>query len=191
MSHFDLYYAYLARCERDNWINDVDPHHYKMEWNHTLPQCIFGDLPFGQWLTLKQHAIASALQTLAFDRCTLCAWHKQHVPVRLWDLCLPLFLVKATKAGSIAGRKNVESGHILQIRTPEGSRQGGETQGRKNVENKTGMFKRSFEELSETSKKTQAKRYMCTVTGHISNGQGLTKYQRKHGIETSNRIELK
>jgi len=90
-SYWDLYVAYLDKCVRDNWNNDIDPHHYKMEWNHTLPQCIFGDLPFGQWLTLKQHAIATALQSLAWKRNFLCYWHVQHLPGWLWEMCRPLY----------------------------------------------------------------------------------------------------
>ncbi len=187
----ETYYAYLRWCCDYNERNLIDPAHDEMEWNHTLPQCIFKGHGPGQWLTLKQHAIASALQTLAFGRCTLCAWHKQHVPEWLWDLCLPLYSLKSAKAGAISGKKNVESGHILRIATSGRSRRGGETQGRRNVDNKTGMFKRSFEELSEASKRIQARRFKCTATGKVSSATGLTNYQRNHGIDTANRIELK
>jgi hypothetical protein len=80
MDYFELYYAYLAWCEKDNWANYRDPNHDFMEWNHTLPQCIFGDQPVGQWLTIEQHAIASALQTLAFRKNCLCGWHIKWLP---------------------------------------------------------------------------------------------------------------
>jgi len=84
-SYWDLYIAYVRECEKLNRANGIDPHHYEMEWNHTLPQCLFGDLPFGQFLTLKQHAIASALQTLTFRRWCLMGWMKKQVPEWMWE----------------------------------------------------------------------------------------------------------
>jgi hypothetical protein len=97
MDYFEFYYAYLAQCERDNWANMRDPNHDYMEWNHTLPQCIFGDQPVGQWLTIEQHAIASALQTLAWKEKCLCGMHKEHMPAVLWELCLPYYSGSARK----------------------------------------------------------------------------------------------
>jgi hypothetical protein len=97
MNYFELYYAYLSQCELENWANMRDPNHDFMEWNHTLPQCIFGDQPIGQWLTIEQHAIASALQTLAFRESCLCPWHKQHLPPLLCELSWTFFSVQRTK----------------------------------------------------------------------------------------------
>ena len=87
----ETYYAYLRWCTDFNERNLIDPAHDKMEWNHTLPQCIFGDQPIGQWLTLKQHAIASALQTLAFKRSCICGFHKNLIPSWLWDKVSPFY----------------------------------------------------------------------------------------------------
>jgi hypothetical protein len=89
--YWDLYVLYVKNCERENYINDVDPNHYKMEWNHFWPQSIFGDWPVGQWLTLKQHAIVTALQTLVFKRNCLCSWHKKHLPPNLLELAWPYY----------------------------------------------------------------------------------------------------
>lgn len=87
----ETYYAYLRWCADFNERNLIDPAHDQMEWNHTLPQCIFGDQPIGQWLTLKQHAIASALQTLAFK--TNCLWGGmlKYLPDNLYDLSIPFY----------------------------------------------------------------------------------------------------
>lgn len=79
-SYWDLYVAYVHHCVEQNKKYDIDPHHYEMEWNHFLPRCIFGDQPIGHFLTLKQHAIASALQTLAFKENCMCGWHKEYLP---------------------------------------------------------------------------------------------------------------
>jgi hypothetical protein len=91
MDYFDLYYLYLSKCEKSNWINLRDPNHDDMEWNHTLPQCIFKGHGPGQWLTMEQHAIASALQTLAFGHNCMCGMHKKHMPDWLWNLCVPYY----------------------------------------------------------------------------------------------------
>jgi hypothetical protein len=90
-SYWDLYVAYVDKCVRDNWINDIDPHHYDMEWNHFLPKSVFGDQPIGQWLSLKQHAIASALQTLVFRRNCMFSQHKDYLPDYLLELAWPYY----------------------------------------------------------------------------------------------------
>jgi len=143
MDYFELYYAYLAWCEKDNWANMRDPNHDYMEWNHTLPQCIFGDQPIGQWLTIEQHAVASALQTLAFKEKCVCGFHKDLMPQRLWELCLPYTRSFGSRLGSIYGRENVEISRGLWSQTPEQwsetRRRGGAVQGRAAVEQRTGI----------------------------------------------------
>jgi hypothetical protein len=90
-SYWDLYVAYVHHCVEYNKKHDIDPHHYEMEWNHWLPKASFPDIPLGQWLTLSQHAIASALQTLALRKNCLCAWHKKHLPTELLELAWPFY----------------------------------------------------------------------------------------------------
>lgn len=103
-SYWELYVAYIDKCVRDNWRNDVDPHHYRMEWNHFLPRCVFGDLPIGHYLTFPQHSIASALQTLAFKRNCMCGWHKKYLPSVLLELAWPYYC----KASSETFKKVLE-----------------------------------------------------------------------------------
>ena len=98
-SYWELYLAYIRHCEDSNQKYDIDPHHYEMEWNHTLPQCIFGDQPLGQWLLKKQHAIASALQTLALQKNCLCPWHVKYLPENLWEISKPIFRDSKVKSG--------------------------------------------------------------------------------------------
>jgi hypothetical protein len=98
-SYWDFYVAYVAKCVRDNRVNDIDPHHYQMEWNHTLPQCLFGDQPLGQYLTLQQHAIASALQTLALRKNCMCGWHKEYLPENLVELAWAYFETQCSDNG--------------------------------------------------------------------------------------------
>jgi hypothetical protein len=109
-SYWDLYVAYITKCVRDNWINDIDPHHYEMEWNHFLPKCVFGDWPIGQWLTKRQHAVASALQTLAFGKNCMFGWHKHHIPENLLVLAWPFYCKHAKKNAVIGGKKAARMG---------------------------------------------------------------------------------
>ena len=109
-SHWELYVAYIDKCVRDNWANDIDPAHYGMEWNHFLPKCIFGDWPIGHWLTKKQHAIASALQTLVFKKNCMFGWHKYHLPENLLILAWPFYCEQAKKNAAVGGAKAVEMG---------------------------------------------------------------------------------
>ncbi len=194
MDYFELYYAYLAWCEKDNWANMRDPNHDYMEWNHTLPQCIFGDLPFGQWLTLKQHAIASGLQTLCFDRSCLYGTHFKYLPPVLRELCKEVrnrtrftfeYQSEKGKLGGRAGRGKPKRNTLENLskltqrlekarecRTSEGLARGGKVAGKKN------------------GKLVMSYRYQCTVTGFISTAPALTRYQKARGIDPSNRIKL-
>jgi len=74
----ELYYRYLEGCRNFNELNDLPEKGW--EWHHTLPQCLFGDQPFGLWLTREQHAIASILQSFAFGRMCTSGWHKKDLP---------------------------------------------------------------------------------------------------------------
>lgn len=65
----NIYYRYLEGCRNFNELNDLPEEGW--EWHHTLPRCIFGDQPIGLWLTKEQHALATLLQSLIFNRCCL------------------------------------------------------------------------------------------------------------------------
>jgi hypothetical protein len=99
-SYWDLYVAYVHHCVEYNKRHDIDPHHHEMEWNHFLPRSIFDDQPIGHYLLLKQHAIASALQTLAFKRNCMCGWHKKHLPEALLSAAWPYFCRATNETGS-------------------------------------------------------------------------------------------
>jgi hypothetical protein len=77
-----------------------------MEWNHTLPQCIFKGHGPGQWLTLKQHAIASALQTLVFRKNCMCGWHKSYLSPELLELAWPYYADMCAASGKANGKAN-------------------------------------------------------------------------------------
>jgi hypothetical protein len=70
--------------------------------------------------------------------------------------------------------------------------------GEKCYELRVGIFSISSEERVKISSKagkigsknTNFQRWKCLVTGHISNPGGLTTYQKKRGIDTSQRIRV-
>jgi hypothetical protein len=108
MNYFELYYAYLAWCEKDNWVNYRDPNHDFMEWNHTLPQCIFKGHGPGQWLTKEQHAIASALQTLIFRKNCLCGWHMKWLPEKIRSKIAVYYRKASAEKGKKGEKKRKE-----------------------------------------------------------------------------------
>ena len=213
MDYFEIYYAYLAWCEKDNWANYRDPNHDFMEWNHTLPQCIFGNQPIGQWLTIKQHAIASCLQTLAFQTRCHCGWHKRLVPDQLWSICHSYFTGSHNtffgKSHTAETRMKISRSRkgICPPRTQEHNRKISEANTGKRYRPRTKEEKRRASEmfsgegnprygvtLSEETKRkisnTKRVRFRCLVTGTISGSGGLTKIQNRLGIDTSLREQI-
>jgi hypothetical protein len=230
-SYWDLYVAYVDKCAHDNWINDIDPHHYEMEWNHTLPQNLFGDQTPGQYLTIRQHAIASALQTLALRKNCMCGWHKKYLPKALVGLAWPYYTkmcadngkenvgamlehpntaknrdVLVKKNGEKSGAKNIQrynqdstrqersknaksaSTKAHSVKNSQGSSvlaasNGSLTQSKKTSEQRV-------EEARRRALSVNSQKWMCLVTGHVSNPGSLTRYQKARGIDTKMRIRL-
>ena len=161
-SYWDLYVAYINHCVKYNWDHDIDPHHYEMEWNHFLPKAVFGDWPIGQYLLLKQHAVASALQSLAFRTLCHCGWHKKYMPEALWALC-------RVYQGSFKGKK-----HSLSTKQKISN-------SLKGVKPSEGTLRK----MSKSQKEAKNRKYICLLTGRVSNDSGLTRYQQARGIDTS------
>ena len=173
----ETYYAYLRGCVNFNERNLVDPAHDEMEWNHTLPQCIFKGHGPGQWLTIRQHAIASALQTLAFNKKCICPWHHKHLPDSLKSLVNPYFVEGGRKVGELYGKQN------------------GDTQGKYLLDNRLGLFDPRYEvvksEWSRRGLETQRDQELGLfgdrsqwVDTYAENGraQGLLSYENKTGL---------
>jgi len=194
-SYWDLYVTYINHCVRYNFENDIDPHHYRMEWNHTLPRCIFGEQPVGQYLLLSQHAIASALQTLSFEENCLCGWHLKYLPSLLKDLCWTYYIRFQTKNGKKSGAitKEKQRGiHSPGVRTSETCSRGGKAGGKKQYESGIGMFSPGYitNDMRSNAGKigssvTNSQKWRCKVTGYVSTGAGLSQYQKKRNIDTS------
>ena len=191
-SFWEVYVAYIDKCVKNNWVNDIDPVHYEMQWNHFLPKCIFGDWPIGQWLTLRQHAIATALQTLAFRQNCLYGGQKEFLPDELLSLAWPYYCksssVRMTKTNLEAGVAAENGRKTMRIIHSAKDENGRSVQGVKNAE----RLHREKDELgrSITAMKVNSQQWKCLVTGHISNSGGLSAYQNKRNIDTSRRVRV-
>jgi hypothetical protein len=113
---------------------------------------------------------------------------------------------KMSEDGKKGGKKCYELGIGVHGRTEEEMSRngkkfgkiGGKISGEKHKQNKTGVCGRSKEKMSEDGKKagkagakvTNSQKWQCTVTGYVSNPGGLSQYQKKRGIDTSNRIRI-
>jgi post-segregation antitoxin (ccd killing protein) len=97
-------------------------------------------------------------------------------------------------SGKISGKKNVElSRGIFSLTTEERKRnssKGGVQSAKKQKELGIGMFALTKEQLSRKNRKSSLQRWKCTETGYISNASGLSKYQKKRGIDKSKRVRL-
>jgi hypothetical protein len=191
-SYWDLYVAYVHHCVEYNKKHDIDPHHYGMEWNHFLPQCLFGDSPFGQYLLLRQHAIASALQTLAFKRNCLCGFHKKHLPKELLELAWNFYrqskrehLYKLLEVKDEDG-KSLMSKKAHKVTYAE-KREDGKCEHAVKAalasHNNRDESGRSVKGL-RAAKRNNAQRWRCLTTGFVSNPGALSRYQKARGLST-------
>jgi hypothetical protein len=76
------------------------------------------------------------------------------------------------------------------INARNGGRIGGKISGKNHKKNKTGIFKFTDEERAQLRKIGAKKKFICLETGYVSNGAGLSHYQKKRGIDTSKRKPL-
>ena len=92
--------------------------------------------------------------------------------------------------GRKIGLQHKENGTGIFGMTPEERSEIGRKSGLKNKENATGICGMSKEQLSEIAKKTNAQRWECLETGHISSPTGLTRHQKNRGIDTTKRKRI-
>jgi hypothetical protein len=107
-------------------------------------------------------------------------------------------LEKLRENGKKGGNKNKENKTGIFGRSPEkmseDGKKSGKIAGNKHKKNKTGVCGQSPEKMRENGKKggktTSSQKWQCTETGYVSHAGGLTYYQNKRGIDTSNRIKV-
>jgi hypothetical protein len=197
-SYWDLYVAYVNKCVRDNWINDIDPHHYRMEWNHWLPKAAFPDLPLGQWLTRRQHSIASALQTLALGECCLCPWHVKFLPKELWEAVRPVYQEHKRRVGNsqVENKTGIHSPDFVY--SPELRSRTGRENGEMNKLLKRGwMDPKNIEKWIETRRENGNKNsyllsqlWESTIDGFVSNAGCVARHNKSKGWDPNARIRV-
>jgi hypothetical protein len=80
----------------------------------------------------------------------------------------------------------------------EDGKKGGKIAGKLVYELGLGIHGLSKEEMIENARKggqkggktTASQKWKCTITGYVCNSGGLSCYQKKRGIDTSNRIRI-
>jgi hypothetical protein len=196
-SYWELYVAYIDKCVRDNWKNDIDPHHYEMEWNHFLPQCIFGDWPIGQWLTKPQHAVASALQTLSFKKNCMFGWHKHHLPSQLLDTAWIYFCKSSSETGlrhadKLAERNRVQNPTLGVPKSEQHRRKisealKGKPRSKAHCES-ISKSKKGFRHTEESRQKMSKARTGLQKSEDHKMNIGLALKGKKHSDETKRKI---
>jgi hypothetical protein len=183
--YWDLYVLYLKNREKENYINDIDPNHYRMEWNHFWPQCIFGDWPVGQFLTLRQHAIASALQTLVFKKNCMCGWHKGYLPPNLLELAWSYYCeASSERMKETMHAEKDENGKSLQaVRNSE-------KLNAKKDENGKSLNAVKGGKDSKSSAVTNSQLWQSTVDGFTGNPGNVAQYNRARGWPGDARVRI-
>jgi hypothetical protein len=107
------------------------------------------------------------------------------------------------KGGKISGQKSKQNQTGIFGRSKEemieDRRKGGKVSGKKAYELKLAIHGRSAEQKLEDSIKggkiagkiSTSQVWQCTITGYRTNAAALSRYQKKRGIDTSNRIRIK
>lgn len=181
----------MSGCRQFNELNDSPERGW--EWHHYLPQCIFGDTKLGIWLTKRQHAVATAYQTLAFQYCCLFGAHLNYLPPPLHSLVIGIYRQRAKDIGT----KNVQTGHldrIRELRDPVLLVKNGQKLGQRNIDSGLWASLRTPEHQSMAGKLSakilHSQRWMCTVTGKVSTPGGLSSWQKARNISTMCRVRL-
>ena len=109
-------------------------------------------------------------------------------------------LAGAKKGGKIGGKKTVEFKLGIHGQSAEQMTANGKKGGRKaavtNKANGAGFFNSQTQSVNgkkggpKASAITNAQKWQCLITGHISNPGGLSTYQRKRGIDTKLRVKI-
>jgi len=104
----------------------------------------------------------------------------------------------ASKNGKVNSANNIKNKKAIfglskeqrVINAKKGGAVGGKISGTNHKIFGTGIFGMSKEEAMKFRIAGANKKFICLETGYISNGAGLSHYQRKRGINISNRKEL-
>jgi len=94
------------------------------------------------------------------------------------------------EVAKIGGQKSYEKRAGVHAMSFDEKSAAGKKGAKTNMENGTGIFSLTLEQKREAIAKTNSQKWKCTVTGFVSTPGPLTIYQRKRGIDPSNRIQV-
>jgi len=112
---------------------------------------------------------------------------------RVFELCIGIHArskEQMTEDGKKSAQKNKENGTAIFGMTSEELSEAGKKGGEIAYKKGLGFHARSKEQMIEDGKTASSQKWKCTITGYSSTAGGLTIYQNKRGIDTSNRIKV-
>lgn len=98
--------------------------------------------------------------------------------------------------GEKQGKINAESGHMRRIQRKSDKSAAGKKGGSLTLEKKVGIHDPKYLGVGGKtggkvgSSKTNSQMWQCTITGFVTKPGPLTRYQKKRGIDPSNRIQI-
>lgn len=192
----NIYYRYLEGCRNFNELNDLPEKGW--EWHHTLPRCIFGDQPLGLWLTKEQHALATLLQSLTFNRCCLFGEQLNLLPYAWRSLGKAIYSKGASVRGKLGGLTSLEKGTGIFGMTLAEKIQISTKVGKDNVEIGRGFWDPKFSELKSEwvkrggqvqgliNREKLGKKVIATIDSNETIFPSVREASRQTGISTSN-----
>jgi hypothetical protein len=169
------------------------------------------------WMLHDHHQIQGLWQSKEYDQCCFFVAEAKRFLTEgpfvsgwfeLWDIYDEYKGESGRKGGRKGGRKAAELGvgaHApgmaskggtttaelgvgAQGRSAEQMKEDGRKGGTKTAELGVGVHAPGMQ--SKGSKTTNSQKWVCLVTGHISNSGGLSRWQKARGIDTSLRVKL-
>lgn len=210
----DIYADFLYDCYIVNQrLTEEDWSYYGKEEHHIeIPARDGGSLsPLNsQYLTTYQHWMAGVLQSEMLQKCCSAFVPKGVLPPwveslrKKWASQQGMTNVSSgllnrlrtpehqSGAGKVSGRNNVTSGHLNRIRTPEHQSKAAKMARSKEPHEVKAARARSIppEKAAIGRHIGQTKKFRCLVTGKVSTGGPLTKFQRARGIDTRLRVPV-
>ena len=181
---------FVADCYLDYAVRGLEPGNVMYgDWNKChfpVPKCLGGTEWI--WLLEEHHAVQGVLQSLEYNHCCVRSWEKKFL-VGEWEFLYPLYR-EIKKNAMLKARGTVEEASQRSKQNTEKYKEEGRLfwdsewqreQGRK------GFLKQPKEVRVAAGKKTTSMKVRCTVTGHISTPGGIGQWQKKRGIDPSNR----
>lgn len=201
-------YAYYA----ENYYEPGNPEDGEWEECHyPVPACKGGTLKI---LLLKQHhAVQGILQSEEYDHPCIFGWERKYLPKEY----LPLFRKWKAKLASHANASQSSSAKrkgweaMMDTMTPEKKQKAQEKSTQTLLEQNPNHFhelgKRAREKESQETRSargnmipkeakdrgralTNSKKFRCTVTGYVATAGILSIYQKRKGIDRTNREQI-